>query len=64
MKAGETYIEFWNERNINNKTIHILSIVEDHVMFKWKNGWWIYDVTNIDYFNLLVEKQILKLEKT
>ena len=61
--VGRKYRLYWNKDNPNNRTVHILSIVEDQVTYRaWnkRKQWWAYMVKHISYFEYLAEKDIVK----
>ena len=65
LKPGNKLNLFFNEGNINNKTIHIRAIVDDdYIAYKtWsrRKQRWYYQIEYIYFFELLYEKnQIFK----
>jgi len=51
---------------IDKRKLHILAIVEDHIMFKWYSytkKYWKYGVESIYYFNLFLKDGLLKYTK-
>jgi hypothetical protein len=63
MIPGNTIKIFFNENNINNKTIHIRDVVDDDmVVYRfWSRPKkrWRYDIDSMYYFKLLFDKNVL-----
>lgn len=52
-QIGDTYRIYFNERNINNKTIHIRGIVDDIFVIRYwlkRKQRWYYACEPIEYF--------------
>ncbi len=61
--VGRKYKLFYNKGNPNNRTIHILSIIENQVTYRVWNKyrqWWTYMVKDIYHFEYLFEKGCIK----
>lgn len=62
-QVGATYRLFYDDDNHNNKTIHILAIVDnDQVVYKWwgkHKRRWFYDVEWVYFFYLNQDKLTL-----
>ena len=68
MEIGKSYKIFYDEGNLNNKTIHVLAVVDDNmIVYKyWRRHkmTWNYTVEHISYFDLLETHRYLKEIKT
>ena len=57
IEIGKKYKIYFSENNINNKTIHVLAIVdEDQVVYKWwskRKDRWIYVVDDMMWFDTI-----------
>ncbi len=64
VEVGKKYRLFWNDNNLNNKTIHIRAIVDEYgvVYKKWSRykARGVYAIDDISYFSTLKEQGVMK----
>ena len=66
MKIGETYKIDFGKKSANNKTVKILSIIEDQIVIKsWseQKGFYEYSIEDPFYFNFLKAEGLIKKVK-
>jgi len=64
-EPGKSYKEYWGKNSINNRCIHVLSILEkeDQYTYKWwskTNQRWMYDIRSISWFSDLYKTGYLQ----